>query len=148
MGLVFHGIGTMAYGQRDYWPDGSFVTTEWFVLAYVPIIPICSKRISYTRNSDYATYDRSGGYFVYETTAVDRKQAVYVYLWLASVIAPLLIWSTFQTPLAKILGDEDRAAGVFLGLTMIDFVFPYFLRLWVKGRKMKEWKRQSLGLHG
>ena len=86
MAFTFHGVGTMVYGERDYWPDGSFVTTEWFVVAYVPIAPIISKRVSHTRNSDYSTYD--DGYFVYETLPLDRRQVVSVYGWLAAISAP------------------------------------------------------------
>jgi hypothetical protein len=145
MALVFHGIGTMVYGERDYWPDGSFVTTEWFVVAYVPIAPIISKRISYTRNSDYAAYD-PGGYFVYETLPLDRKQVLSVYSWFVAVVSPLVLWSAFQEKLAKVLGDEDRAAGLCLFLTAVAFVWPYFLRRWTKYRKRQEWRRQSLGL--
>ena len=32
MSFTFHGIGMMVYGERDYWPYGSFVTTEWFAV--------------------------------------------------------------------------------------------------------------------
>jgi hypothetical protein len=123
MAFVVHGIGTMAYGERDYWPDGSFVTTEWFVVAWLPIVPLCSKRISYSRNSDYATYD-TGGYWVYETMAVDRKQALFVYGWFAAVLAPFIVWGTFQEALAKLVQDEDRAAGLCLLSSAIAFVFP------------------------
>ena len=147
MAFVIHGIGTMVYGERDYWPDGSYVTTEWFVIAWLPIIPLYSKRISYTKNSDYAKYDVIEGFYVYETMGVDRKQALYIYLWLASIVVPFVVLFTFQNALAKMLGDEDRAAGVCLAIAAIAFVFPYFLRRWVKRRKIQEWKRQSLGLH-
>lgn len=147
MAYVFHGIGTMVYGERDYWPDGSFVTTEWFVLGYVPIVPIISKRISYTRNSDYATYDASG-YFVYETLPLDRKQVLSVYGWFFAIVSPIVVWGMFQDRLAKIFGDEDRAAGLCLLVTAVAFVWPYFLRRWTKHRKTQEWRRQSLGLDG
>jgi hypothetical protein len=146
MAFTIHGIGMMVYGERDYWPDGSFVTTEWFVLAWVPIIPICSKRISYTRNSDYATYDANDGFYVYETMGVDRLQAFFVYLWIASVLAPIIVWAVFQEALAKIVGDEDRAAGLCLLSSAIAFVTPYFLRRRARKRKEREWERARLGL--
>ena len=124
MAFVVHGIGTMVYGERDYWPDGSFVTTEWFVLAWLPIIPLCSKRISYTQNSDYAKYDAREGFYVYETTGVDRRQALFVYLWLASLVAPFVILGTFLEAVARIVGDEERAAGLCLTFAAVAFVFP------------------------
>jgi hypothetical protein len=145
MAFTFHGIGTMVYGDRDYWPDGSFITTEWFVVAFVPISPIISKRISYTRNSDYATYDRSG-YYIYELLPLNRKQVVSTYGWFVSVFAPLILWGAYQDLLVKKVGDEDWAAGLCLGCSACAFVLPYFLRRWAKRRKEKEWKRQTLGL--
>src|SRR5882724_2920451 len=96
MAFVFHGIGTMVYGERDYWPDGSYVTTEWFVIAWMPIIPLYSKRISYAQNSDYAKYDEREGFYIYGTTGVDRRQATFVYLWLALVAGPLVVFFTFH----------------------------------------------------
>ena len=146
MAFEFHGIGTMMYGERDYWPDGSFVTTEWFVMAYVPIVPIISRRISYTQNSDYATYDH-GGFYVYEILPLDRKQVLCTYGWFVSFVAPFVVWGTYQDVLAKQLGDAELAAGLFLLSAAFIFVLPYFLRRWAKRRKLQEWKRQSLGLH-
>ncbi len=43
MAFTIHGVGIRAYGERDYWPDGSFVTTEWFVIAWIPLLPTGSK---------------------------------------------------------------------------------------------------------
>ena len=138
MAFMVHGIGTLVYGERDYWPDGSFVTTEWFVVAWAPIFPIVGKRISYARNSDYATFDPSG-YYVYETLPLVRKQVLYTCGWFASVIAPFVVWGTYRNALAKKLGDEDRAAGLCLLTAAIIFVLPYFLRRWAKRWKAQEW---------
>jgi len=132
------------YGQRDYWPDGSFVTTEWFVIAWVPLIPICSKRISYANNNPYAT--RASGYYVYETMGVDRRQALFVYAWFASILAAFFVWNYLKAALASILGNEDRTASVFLSCIAIIFATPYLLRRLAKRRKEKEWKRARLGL--
>lgn len=147
MGFLIHGIGTMVCGEREYWPDGSFITTEWCVLAWVPIIPLCSKRISYTRNSDFATYDVHGGYYVYESMGVNRRQALYVYCWLFTVLAPIALFAVSQRAIERVF-DEDTVAGVCLALSGTAFVFPYFLRRWVKRRNLERWRRQTLGLHG
>jgi hypothetical protein len=147
MAFVIHGIGTMLYGQRDYWPDGSYITTEWFVMLWVPIIPLCSKRISDIKTNDFAKYDASGGFYVYETMGVDYKQAQFVYLWFACLFGPSIICAGFEDSLKK-LGMDDLAAALCLGFSALAFVFPYFLRRWVKRRKLQEWRRQSLGLRG
>src|SRR5882672_2971567 len=141
MAFTFHGIGTMVYGERDYWPDGSFVTTEWFVIAFVPLVPVISKRIGYTRSSDYATYDASG-YWVYNTLPLDRRQVLFTYAWFASFVAPIILSANFQDSLAKIFGNEDKAAGLVLLTMAITLAFPYLLRRRAKIVKAKEWERQ------
>jgi hypothetical protein len=79
---------------------------------------------------------------------MDRKHVVCVYAWFMGVVAPLILWSVFQDPLAKALGSDDLAAALALSCDAIVFLLPYFLRRWAKRRKILEWKRQSLGLHG
>ena len=41
----FYGTGTMLYGHRNYHPDGSFITTKWLTLFYLPLLPVASYRI-------------------------------------------------------------------------------------------------------
>lgn len=137
----------MLYGERDYWPDGSFVTTEWFVVAWVPLIPICSKRVSYNPDNPYACFDAGAGVYVYETLGVDRRQAAYTYLWIMCAIAPLVIWAEYQDALSKFVGDENWAAGLFLILTGGMVGFPHLLRRYIKRRNHRKWKRLALGMH-
>src|ERR1700739_1215446 len=40
--FTLQGIGTTFYGQSDFRRDGTFITTEWLVFFFVPIIPIRS----------------------------------------------------------------------------------------------------------
>ena len=100
MGFLFHGIGTLEYGERDYWPGGSFVTTQFFVLVFIPLFPLMSMRISYTRPSDHSTYDPAG-FFIYKPLPLDRRQVVSVYGWFASLITPLVIWSLYEDALEQ-----------------------------------------------
>jgi hypothetical protein len=44
MTFMLNGIGTKYYGIRGL-PDGTCITTKWFVFLLVPIIPIESVRI-------------------------------------------------------------------------------------------------------
>lgn len=43
----FNGFGTTYYGERDNHLDGSYVTTEWVILYFVPVIPLRSLRVIY-----------------------------------------------------------------------------------------------------
>jgi hypothetical protein len=45
MPYTFSGCGTRYYGQRERGEDGSYVTTEWVTLVYVPILPFRSYRV-------------------------------------------------------------------------------------------------------
>jgi len=45
MAFTFNGIGTKYYGSTDKGPDGSYVATEWFVVVYVPLVPLRSLRM-------------------------------------------------------------------------------------------------------
>lgn len=40
-----NGFGTKYYGQRDFRPDGSYITTNFFCLAFLPVFPIQSVRV-------------------------------------------------------------------------------------------------------
>lgn len=41
----FMGIGTTLYGKRQVHPDGSYVSTKWFIIFFMPTFPICSYRV-------------------------------------------------------------------------------------------------------
>jgi hypothetical protein len=143
--MTFHGIGTMLYGQRDYWPDGSFVTTEWAVLAWIPIFPTFSKRICYALTSRYSPFNPRT-YYVLETTAPNVKQVLCVYGWFGSIIVLFVIYEKFLGVLTRILGDADRVAELWLLMLAAILVLPYAMRRLAKMRKKREWERAKLGL--
>jgi hypothetical protein len=64
MPFNYSGLGTKYYGKRDYLEDGSFVTTEWFVIAHIPIIPLGSFRVVPTGKSSNLLVYRSTQYLV------------------------------------------------------------------------------------
>jgi hypothetical protein len=139
-----HFVGAVLYGQRDFFPDGSFVTTQWFAIAWIPLFPMWSKRVSIFQTSPNAVLDRSGQY-VHDITSPNLKQVLCVYAWCASIIATVLVCARFQDVLAQVVGDEDRATG----LCVLAFAFigslPYVLRRMAKRRKAQEWERARFG---
>lgn len=44
------GSGTVWYGEALKEPDGSYVTTEWFVVFAIPILPLGSKRVRFVHD--------------------------------------------------------------------------------------------------
>jgi hypothetical protein len=140
-----HFIGAVLYGQRDFFPDGSFVTTQWFAIAWIPLFPMWSKRVSIFQTSPNAVLDRSG-YYVHDITAPNLKQVLCVYGWCVSMIATGLAWDQLKDVLAGILGNEDRAGGLLLLALAVVGSLPYVLRRLAKRRKAQEWERARLGL--
>jgi hypothetical protein len=45
MPSLFNGAGTAYYGRRKLRADGSYVTTEFFVFLYFPLVPLRSWRV-------------------------------------------------------------------------------------------------------
>jgi hypothetical protein len=40
-----NGMGSMFYGKSDVRQDGSYLTTEWFTILYLPVVPLRSFRV-------------------------------------------------------------------------------------------------------
>jgi hypothetical protein len=45
MPSTFNGVGTKFCGRRDEGADGSYVTTEFFVVGNIPLVPLRSWRV-------------------------------------------------------------------------------------------------------
>jgi len=93
MAFTLQGIGTTFYGQRDFREDGSYITTEWVVFLFIPVIPLRSLRV-WEQDSEAigAIYSKTN-YAVLEKSLPNWKQVlcVYVYmgcylLWIESII--------------------------------------------------------------
>src|SRR5262245_640389 len=107
MPFTIHGCGTTFYGKRDFRLDGTYITTEWLVFAYLPLFPIRSPRVSDLWASELGLGDR-----VYEKALPNWKQVLCVYGFVTFVIAwvPAVlliasrIYSHFPDSLATTLG--------------------------------------------
>jgi hypothetical protein len=132
MAYTFRGIGAMHYGQRDFRPDGSYVTTLWFVFLYVPVVPMHSKRMRPTGEVKYYALHPRMTYVVEGKTKPNRKQAASVYAWFAAEL------TTFIT--AKVQDSWWLAipAIFLLGL-------PWLLRKRAIDRMKSESERKDMG---
>jgi len=43
--FTLNGFGTTFVGECDYEPDGTYITTAWIVVLWIPLIPLYSARI-------------------------------------------------------------------------------------------------------
>jgi hypothetical protein len=43
---MINGTGSMFIGRDEPRPDGSYVTTEWFCMLFIPVFPVCNYRLT------------------------------------------------------------------------------------------------------
>jgi len=130
MAASLNGFGTGYIGQRAFRSDGSYTTTEWIILAFLPVVPLRSHRLIRNPSQDrnLLVY-MSHGYVVVETLPIDKRQVLSVYgffllylLWITLTIR-LLVTLHFHWP-----GHEQLlvVSGVILGGALS--LLPWYLR--------------------
>ncbi|MGA3095216.1 MAG: hypothetical protein ABSF25_02080 [Bryobacteraceae bacterium] len=93
MATLIQGFGTAFIGQRDFWPDGSYVTTEWIVALFVPLFPLRSLRVKpKPRQTTFLYVIASTGrnYVVSDETEPHRRQVASVYAFVLGYAAWML----------------------------------------------------------
>jgi len=88
-----NGFGTKYYGQRDFRPDGSYVTTKFFCLAFLPIIPLHSVRVIPDPKNSWMPFSKNY-YAILEKRWPNPLQVLSIYLWAAAAagMAVLYFW--------------------------------------------------------
>lgn len=83
-----NGIGTIFYGKRDFRPDGSYVTTEWLIVLWIPILPLRSARILDIGEGEHRLSTiRSLAYLEIEEQNLSSRQVWSTYLYIVSCVA-------------------------------------------------------------
>lgn len=146
MAFTLNGIGTTFFGQRDFRADGSFITTEWVALLYIPLIPLRSLRVRYQGpNEPRFSFGigSSDSYAVYEKTIPNWKQVFYTYGYVAFMVAwVIFIYSTVVSLL-------PRAFSTALGMWLVFMVClmpvptPWILRYYAQ-RKLRTEQDQGM----
>jgi hypothetical protein len=95
-----NGFGTKYYGQRDFRVDGSYVTTNFFCLAFVPIIPLHSVRVIPDPKNSWVPFSKNY-YAILEQRWPDALQVLSIYLWSAAAIAMGILFFWKIEPLLK-----------------------------------------------
>ncbi len=75
-----NGFGTKYYGQRDFRPDGSYLTTKFFCLAFFPIIPLHSVRVIPDPKNSVLPFSKNY-YAILEKRWPHPLQVLSIYLW-------------------------------------------------------------------
>jgi hypothetical protein len=106
MPYTLNRVGTKYYGKRDLGEDGSFVTTEWFVMIDIPIIPLGSFRVLPTGSSMNLFFIKSRDYRV-QRVPLNWRQVINVYL----VAIALLVTLFFVLELlAHLIGNNGNSS--------------------------------------
>jgi hypothetical protein len=80
MPVAFKGFGTIYYGEADRRPDGTYITTEWIVAAYAPVVPLWSLRVCRDRKNDVNIMSvRSDAYKIVERLPLQWSQIFLTY---------------------------------------------------------------------
>jgi hypothetical protein len=117
------GWGTKFYCSSEKQSDGSFITTQWFTVFYIPLVPIQSYRIIMGA-SDYkwrGYTSTSTRYFeILEIKKIQRKHLLKVYLFLLSF--PLVLLS-----MSPLLISGRNATSLIGGFLIMYIIAGYFL---------------------
>jgi hypothetical protein len=83
---TWNGIGTKFYGSKDQNEYGSFVTTEWFVVLYFPVIPIRTMRVNF-EGTNLGLRKTANRYRLIQKLSMDWRQVFSTYfIAIASVV--------------------------------------------------------------
>ncbi|MGB8167518.1 MAG: hypothetical protein WCF18_08495 [Chthoniobacteraceae bacterium] len=132
MASSINGCGTTYYGERDYWPDGSYITTEWVVFLYLPLIPIRSFRLRFVVEMDGGTEKQ---FVVYEKTRPNLKQVGGMYFLI--LLGVLTVYWGFKKMdlLAQIFGvGPEWVAFLPFPVVALEFATVFALRRSAKRR--------------
>lgn len=129
------GFGTTFVGRRDFWLDGSYVTTEWIVAMFIPLIPLRSLRVKagpLRTNYFYVVGGTQRDHVICDEQPVNFKQVACVYTFLAFCV----IWILGTTALAaRLFRSEKLVLGIVTALLLVPSLLPWYLR-----RRAKRWR--------
>lgn len=91
MAFTLNGIGTRYYGTR-WLPDGTYITTKWFVFVYVPIIPLGSVRVL-EASDPYGSSAASGQKLSVQEVPLDWRMVLRSYAWVVGAAIVLIMMS-------------------------------------------------------
>lgn len=86
---TLNGIGTKFYGATDYGSDGSYVTTNWFVIFYLPIAPIESFRVIEEDSTNLIVYNSQQYRAV--KVRLHKQQILKTYCWTYGIIGLIVL---------------------------------------------------------
>ncbi len=115
-----NGCGTGFYGRHEPAADGSYMTTNFFCVCYLPILPLCSYRVIPNPGNSWLPFSKNYD-VVLEKRWPNPKQVISIYLW-----AGLTGWAAlyYFVELDPLLGTASRTWGV--PFFVLSVAIPFF----------------------
>lgn len=133
MPFSFHGFGTAYYGECDFRPDGSYVTTEWISAFLLPVLPFRSVRLVRMPGKDLnLVVVSSEGFLVIERTTLHWRQVMRTYGFMACYAAYLVGLSTAVDSLGLSWGQISPTWAIVIFLFVL--TLPLFLLLFLRDK--------------
>lgn len=127
-----NGIGTTLLGARDFRADGSYTTTEWVTVLFIPVVPFRGLRILPDKPGMRPLVG-SWKYFTIEKGWPNLRQVLSIYGWCALLACSL--WAQAQW---------DRWWYVASIIAVLPL--PWYLRRRARKRLLATVERAQLGL--
>jgi hypothetical protein len=140
MPASFNGFGTRYYGKCAHSDDQSYLTTEWIIALYIPVIPLKSLRLKKDPSRDkISPISTSEGYVVFQIVPIFWPQVLRVY----AFVFGFIIWITalvalFYGPLK--IGDSKHE-GAWLSAMFFGMSIPWLMLLYMRTKEKRRARR-------
>lgn len=119
MAFSINGFGTTFYGQADFEPDGSYVTTKWIILCYLPVIPTGSLRVRYASQSN-GFFSTGTNYQVIMDYPINIAQVIRIWAYVFCLFAVLSLFSNDS--------NSDWKLGLLGAMILLPHISRWFAR--------------------
>jgi hypothetical protein len=137
MPVSFNGLGTAYYGECDFRADGSYVTTEWIIVIFIPLLPFKSVRLIRVPSEDVnLIVFNSTGYAIIERRPLHWGQVGRVYGFALLLVAYVAAY--FEVPKLLGLTWEMVSKPWWIFVCLLLLALPFFLPLYLRHRARRK----------
>jgi hypothetical protein len=86
MSAIIHGVGYRLLGQRDFRPDRSYLTTEFFCVLYLPLYPTRTIRVIPDKKNSRLPFGRSKFVLLEKLPRPELSQVISVYIYAVLIV--------------------------------------------------------------
>ncbi len=122
--------------MRDFRKDGTYITTEWFVILHIPVIPLRSFRVRGRSGGFNIMVFSSRNYSIYSKSSPNLKQVLFTYSYLLLIVAWIFFVSTLCSKNLGMSGSNSPAVGLVVISFFLPAPLPRILRYYAK-RKLR-----------